>query len=130
MKVAQNDETNPRTQPVHPPHVPSIANLQSCPQSVCPKTRNTGNTFPDVFPLRRYHLLPRQGTPNTARCHVMHHHAYVCIIFIVSSPSSLARPRDRRRCYPVRLGVDDLSLLPEQPGKPPLITGYRLFLPS
>ena len=24
-------------------------------------------------------------------------------------------------------GVDDPSLLPEQPGKPPLITRYRLF---
>ena len=28
MKVAQNDETNPDTQPVHPPRVPSIVNLQ------------------------------------------------------------------------------------------------------
>ena len=28
MKVAQNDETNPDTQPVCPPRVPSIVNLQ------------------------------------------------------------------------------------------------------
>ena len=28
MKVAQNDETNPHTQPVRPPRIPSIVNLQ------------------------------------------------------------------------------------------------------
>ena len=28
MKVALNDETNPNTQSVRPPHVPSIVNLQ------------------------------------------------------------------------------------------------------
>ena len=28
MKVAQNDETNPDTQPVRPPRVPNIVNLQ------------------------------------------------------------------------------------------------------
>ena len=28
MKIAQNNETNPDTQPVRPPHVPSIANTQ------------------------------------------------------------------------------------------------------
>ena len=28
MKVVQNEETNPNTQPVRQPHVPSIANVQ------------------------------------------------------------------------------------------------------
>ena len=31
MKVAQNDQTNPDTQPVRPPHIPSIANTQLSP---------------------------------------------------------------------------------------------------
>ena len=28
MKVAQSDETNPDTQPVRPPRIPSVANMQ------------------------------------------------------------------------------------------------------
>ena len=28
MKVAQNDEMNPDTQPINPPRIPSIANMQ------------------------------------------------------------------------------------------------------
>ena len=60
MKVAQNDEKNPNTQPVHLPHIPSIVNTQLFPlRFICPKTRNTGDTFPDVSPFRLYHLLPR-----------------------------------------------------------------------
>ena len=31
MKVAQNNETNPNTQSVRPPHVPSIANVELFP---------------------------------------------------------------------------------------------------
>ena len=31
MKVAQNNETNPDTQPVRPPRIPSIANMQLFP---------------------------------------------------------------------------------------------------
>ena len=31
MKVAQNDKTNPDTQPVRPPRIPSIENTQLSP---------------------------------------------------------------------------------------------------
>ena len=59
MKVAQNDETNPDTQPVRSPRIPSILNTQLSPSgSSVQKTRNTGNTSPDVFPLHRYRLVP------------------------------------------------------------------------
>ena len=52
MKVAQNDETNPDTQTVRPPRVPSIVNQQLSPQPVhLSETRNSGNTFPDVPPF-------------------------------------------------------------------------------
>ena len=54
MKVAQNDETNPNNQPVHPPHIPSIANTQLSPSgSPVRKCETPGDTFPDVFPLRQ-----------------------------------------------------------------------------
>ena len=60
MKVAQNDETNLNTRSVRPPHVPSIANLQPSPlRFVCPKMPNFRKAFPDVIPLRRYHVAPR-----------------------------------------------------------------------
>ena len=80
--------------------------------------RNTGNTFPDVSPLRRYHLLPREGIPSTAYCLVMFCDALVALLFIVFplryffsvDPESAGDP-------PIDYGVDNPSL-PEQPGKP------------
>ena len=60
MKVAQNDETNLDTQPVRPPRIPSIANTQLSPFGSSVRKRETpGMFFPDVFPLHRYHLIPR-----------------------------------------------------------------------
>ena len=59
----------------------------------------------------------------------MHRHAYVCIVFTVSSP--LFSPVDYETdtaAAQFDYGVDDPSYLPEQPGKPPpLITRYRLL---
>ena len=50
MKVAQNDETNPDTQPVRPPHIPSIANTQL--SSLVHLSENTKHReyFPGGFP--------------------------------------------------------------------------------
>ena len=60
MKVAQNNETNPDTQPVRPPRVPSIENLQHFTSGSSVRKHETlGGTFPDVSPLHRYHLIPR-----------------------------------------------------------------------
>ena len=51
MKVAQNDETNPSTQSVYPPHIPSIVNTQLSPfNPAVQKRENTGDIFPDVSP--------------------------------------------------------------------------------
>ena len=41
MKVAQNDETNPNTQPVRLPHICSIANTQLSPSGSCVQKRET-----------------------------------------------------------------------------------------
>ena len=60
-------------------------------------------------------------------CHVMHRHAFVCIIFIVPSPLLSLDTETDAAATQYDYGVDDPSLLPEQPGKPPpLITRYRL----
>ena len=122
MKVAQNDETIPDTQSVRPPRTPNLSNPQLSPSgSSAQKHETPGILSRDVSPFRRYHLLLRYGTPNTAHCHVMHRHAYVCIVFTVSSP--LFSPVDYETDAAAArfdYGVDAPSLLPEQPGKPPL----------
>ena len=49
MKVAQNDETNPDTQPVHPPHIPSIANTQLSPSGSSVRKRETPGILSRMF---------------------------------------------------------------------------------
>ena len=50
MKVAQNDETNPDTQPVRPPHILSIANSQLSPSGSSVRKRETPGILSRMFP--------------------------------------------------------------------------------
>ena len=50
MKVAQNDETNPDTQSVRPPHVPSIVNLQHFTSGSSVRKRETPGILSRMFP--------------------------------------------------------------------------------
>ena len=125
MKVAQNDETNPDTQPVHSPRVPSIVNLQHFTSVHLTENTEPREYFPDASPLHRYRLLPRRtrlALPVILLC--------TCLLCIYCF-SPLFSPVDYETDAAVDqfdYGVDDSSLLPEQPGKPPpLITRYRLF---
>ena len=67
MKVAQNDETNPDTQPVRSPHIPSIANTQLSPSGSSVQKRKTPGILSRMFlPFVgityyrvRAHLAPR-----------------------------------------------------------------------
>ena len=67
MKVAQNDETNPDTQPVRLPHIPSIANTQLLPSGSSVRKRETpgilSRKFPPFASITSYrvraHLAPR-----------------------------------------------------------------------
>ena len=76
MKVAQNDETNPVTQPVHLPHIPSIANTQLFPSGSSVRKRETPGILSRMFP-------PSPVRPRTALGHTQHHalscHASSCI---------------------------------------------------
>ena len=49
MKVAQNDETNPDTQPVRPPRIPSIANTQLSPSGSSVRKRKTPGILSRMF---------------------------------------------------------------------------------
>ena len=50
MKVAQNDETNPNTQSIRSPHVPSIANLQQSTSGSSVRKCQTLETLSRMFP--------------------------------------------------------------------------------
>ena len=50
MKVAQNDETNPATQLVRPPHIPSIANTQLSHFGSFVRKRETPGILSRMFP--------------------------------------------------------------------------------
>ena len=121
---------NPDMQPIRPPHIPNISNSQLSPSgSSVRKRENTGDTFTDVSLLCRYHLLQRQDTPGTVTYHVMHRYASVCIVFIVSSPSSLRQTTRLTRLLVPR-STTVLTTPPSCQGNQashPLITRYRLL---
>ena len=75
--------------------------------------------FPGCFPLRRYHLPPRLGTPLTTlivmSCIVMH--MFALYLLFLTPLLSLDTETDVAATQ-YDYGVDDPSL-PEQPGKPP-----------
>ena len=66
MKVAQNDETNLDTQPVRPPRIPSIANMQLSPSGSSARKHGTPgilsqtiSPFASITPYCvRTHLAP------------------------------------------------------------------------
>ena len=50
MKVAQNDETNPDTQPVRPPRIPSIVTCNISPPVHLSENAKHRECFPGCFP--------------------------------------------------------------------------------
>ena len=104
MKVAQNDETNQDTQPVCPPRVPSIVNLQHFTSGTSARKRETPGTLSRMFPpfvgITSYHVRAYLAPRFASLCFVM-----LCLlrIYCFSPLSFSARLRDRHCCCPVRL---------------------------
>ena len=121
MKVAQNDETNPNTQSVYPPHIPSIANTQLSISGSSVRKRETAGILSQMFsPFAgitshcvRAHLAPRIDM----LCFVML--LLHCIYYFSPLFSQVDYEADAAAGTPIDYGVDDPSFLPEQPGKPP-----------
>ena len=116
MKVAQNDETNPDTQPVRPPHIPNLLNLQHFTSGSSVRKRETPGIFSRMFPpftgITTYRVRTRLALPVVLLCTCL-----LCIycffpLFSSVDPVTMLTPQ-------FDYGVDDPSLLPEQPGKPP-----------
>ena len=128
MRVAQNDETNPDTQPVRPPHIPSIVNTQLFPFGPPVRKRETPGILSRMFPPFAGITYPYVRSPLAQR---------VSMLCFVMLDCSVIYYVPLRYFFPVNpeaaVGtlvidyIDDEPFLPEQPGKPPLITSYRLF---
>ena len=129
MKVAQNDEKNPDAQPVRPPHIPSIANMQLSPSGSLVRKRETPGILSRMFPPSvgiTYHRVRAHLTPLIVMSHI---DMLMFALYLLFLPPLLSLDTETNAtASQYDYGVDDHSLLPEQPGKPPpLITRYRLF---
>ena len=128
MKVAQNNETIPDMQPVRPPHTPSISNAQLSPFGSSVRKHGTPGILSRMFPpftgTTSYRVRARLASLLDMSCIDMHLFACIHCFFPLFSPVDYETDAAADQ---FDYGVDDPSLLPEQPGKPPLITRYRLF---
>ena len=104
MKVAQNDETNPDTQSVRPPHLPNLSNSQLSPSNSSVRKHETSEILSRMIP-------PFAGT---TYCRVRAHLAPLIVmsrivmlmfaLYLLFIPPLLSgRLRDRHCCCPVRL---------------------------
>ena len=126
MKVAQNDEIILDTQPVHPPHPPNLSNSQLSPFGSSARKHGTPGILSWMFPLftgiTSYRVRTRLALLVVLLCTCL-----LCIYCFFPLFSSVDYETDAAADQ-FDYGVDDSSLLPEQPGKPPpLITRYRLL---
>ena len=120
MKVAQNDETNPDTQPVRPPHTPSIVNLQHFTSGPSVRKCETSGILSRMFPPFTgitYYRVRAHRTPRIALLYFVML-CLLCIHYFFPLFSPVDYETDTAAAQ-FDYGVDDPSLLPEQPGKPP-----------
>ena len=129
MKVAQNDETNPDTQPVRPPHTPNLSDSQLSPSGSSARKHETPGILSRMIPPFTgitYYRVRAHRAPRIALLYFVML-CLLCIHYFFPLFSPVDYETDAAAAQ-FDYGVDDPSLLPEQPGKPPpLITRYRLF---
>ena len=120
MKVAQNDETNPNTQSVRPPHIPSIANTQLFPSGPSVQKHETPGILSRMFSpftgTTSYRVRAHLASRIVMSCIIMH--LFALYLLFLPPLLSLDTETDAAATQ-YDYGVDDPSL-PEQPGKAPL----------
>ena len=129
MKVAQNDETIPDTQSVRPPHPSNLSNPQLSPSGSSARKHETPGILSRMFPpfagITYYRVRAHLAPLIVMSCIVVH--MFALYLLFLPPLLSLETETDAAATQ-YDYGVDDPSLLPEQPGKPPpLITRYRLL---
>ena len=128
MKVAQNDETNPDTHPVRLPHIPNLSESQLSPSGSSVRKRKTPGILSRLFSpfvgITYYRDWAHLTLLLVMSCIDMHLFAWYSLFLPpLLSLDTVTDAAATQYDY----GVDDPSLLPEQPGKPPLITRYHLL---
>ena len=121
MKVAQNDETNRDTQSVRPPHLPNLSISQLSPSGPSVRKRETSGILSRMFPPFvgiTYYRVRAHRTPRIALLYFVML-CLLCIHYFFPLFSPVDYETDAAADQ-FDYGVDDPSLLPEQPGKPPL----------
>ena len=120
MKVAQNDEANPDTQPVCPPCIPNLSNSQLSPSGSPVRKRETPGIISQMFSpftgTTSYRVRAHLASRFVMSCIVMH--LFALYLLFLPPLLSLDTETDAAATQ-YDYGVDDPSLLPEQPGKPP-----------
>ena len=120
MKVSQNFETNPDTQPVRPPRIPSIANTQLSPSGSSVRKRKTPGILSRMFSpftgTTTYYVRAHLASRFVMSCIIMHLFALYLLFLppLLSLDTETDATATQYDC-----GVDDPSLFPEQLGKPP-----------
>ena len=120
MKVAQNDETNPNTQPIRPPCVPSIVNLQhftfGSPVRKCETPGILSRMFPPFAGITYYRVRAHLAPLIVISCIVM----LMFALYLLFLPPLLSLDTETdAAATQYDYGVDDPTFLPEQPSKPP-----------
>ena len=122
MKVAQNDETNPDTQPVRPPHIPNLSNSQLSSSGSSVRKRETPGILSRMFPpfvgITYYRDWAHLASLLVLSCIDMHLFTWYSLFLPPPLFSRVDYETDAAAAQ-FDYGVDDPSLLPEQPGKPP-----------
>ena len=120
IKVAQNDETNPDTQSVRPPRTPNISNSQLSPSGSSARKHGTPGILSRMSSpfvgITSYRVRAHLASCFVMSCIVMH--LFALYLLFLPPLLSLDTETDAAATQ-YDYGVDDPSLLPEQPGKPP-----------
>ena len=128
MKVAQNDEMNPDTQSVRPPHIPSIENTQLSPSGSSVRKRKTPGILSRMFSpfagITYYRDWAHLASRFVMSCIVMH--LFALYLLFLPPLLSLDTETDAATTQ-YDYGVDDPYFPENQASPPPLITTYRLF---
>ena len=119
MKVAQNDETDPISQPVRPPRIPSIANTQLSPSNSSVRKCETPGIFFRMFPpftgTTSYRVRAPLAPLLVMSCFAMHFFA----LYLLFLPPLLSLDTETdAAATQYDYGVADPSFSAEPPGKP------------
>ena len=121
MKVAQNDETNPDTRSVRPPHTPNLSNPQLSPSGSSARKRETPGILSRMFPpfvsITRYCVRAHLAPLHVMSCIVMHLFALYSLFLPLFSPVDYEADAAAAQ---FDYGVDDpLSCQSNQASPPP-----------